>query len=114
MSILQALKSPWIDGGHWHIAAVLRCPLGLPLSVRKQALVPQCPVFGRLLLLRLAGDLADRRSNIFPTREPLATAIVKVLCRYDGVFWVIEFIAGFEHKTLILDNELHLSGFPSK
>ena len=39
---------------------------------------------------------------------------MKVLCRYDGVFWVVEFIPGFEHKTLTLDDELHLSHFSGK
>ena len=35
----------------WLKAAVQRCPCGLPLLARKQTFVPQCPVFGRLLLL---------------------------------------------------------------
>ncbi len=51
---------------------------------------------------------------MFPARVPLATAIVKVLCRYDGVFWIVKFIPGFEHKTLTLDDELHLSHFAGK
>ncbi len=51
---------------------------------------------------------------MFPAGEPLAPAIVKVLCRYDGILWVVEFIPGFECETLTLDDEFHLSRFPGK
>ncbi len=51
---------------------------------------------------------------MLPAREPLATAIVKVLCSDDGVLWVVELVPGLEHKSLLLNDELHLPRFPSK
>ncbi len=39
--------------GLWLGAAVQRCPLGLPLSARKQTFVPQCPVSAELRQLQV-------------------------------------------------------------
>ncbi len=51
---------------------------------------------------------------MFPAIEPLAAAIVKVPCCHDGIFGIVEFVPGLEHKTPALDDELHLPAFPGK
>ena len=40
--------------------------------------------------------------------------MVKVPCCYDGIFGIVEFISGLEHKMPTLDDELHLPAFPNK
>ncbi len=37
-----------------------------------------------------------------------------VLCSDDGVLRIVELVPGFKHKSLLLDDELHLPRFPSK